>query len=108
MSTAAAICSKCEFACDKPRRGPCACKASGLDILVHIARKDCPKGFHANASDSRDVNGTYTLTREFGVGDALAWLLSWFIAPRNGCGCAKRRAWLNRVCPRWSLKNRAP
>jgi hypothetical protein len=103
MPTTATICSRCDFACDKPRSGPCACKVSGLDILVHIKNRDCPKGFHADA----DVNGTYTLTREYGVGDAIAWLLSWFIAPRKGCGCEKRRAWLNRVCPRWR-RNPAP
>lgn len=50
MLSPASICSRCDFACAKPRRGPCACTVDGIDILVHIEKRDCPKGFHTNAA----------------------------------------------------------
>lgn len=49
MRTPASICSRCRFACPKPRSGPCACSVDGIDILVHIQNRDCPKGYHADA-----------------------------------------------------------
>lgn len=88
----------------------CECNPTGEEKTFYCARHDCRKTMHhAKLCRSQPQYFGFWERGEghclgeqapvmFGLGDAVAWLLSKIgINPWPGCGCQGRKAWLNRI-----------
>ena len=63
MRTAVEICHACPFR-HRPCAGPCPCLVDGVDILDHVERLDCPKGFFQTEDGSERPRTMDLLTPE--------------------------------------------
>lgn len=80
----------------------CAVNRTDVELLCWSAYAKCPKYHWAREQEPRRSEGQCpsATERPIGLGDVVAILAGLIgIAPKPGCGCGARRAWLNKWTP---------